>query len=88
MLIQLQVEDSQSEFFIDLISKLDNVVNNITYIEQDKIIQNSNEYFEVTDDNGLCHNIPNWKDGEFERMGLESFFKDEEKITAEELFDV
>jgi len=43
MLVQLQVEDSQSKFFINLIKNLNNVVNNITYLEQDKFMKNQEE---------------------------------------------
>jgi len=50
MLVQLQVEDSQSKFFIDLIKNLNNVVNNITYLEQDKFIKNQEE-------NGFSKNV-------------------------------
>jgi len=59
MLIQLEINDNQSEFFIDLITRLGNVVNNIEYIKSNtfedkkgsKILMNYQE------ENGFSKNV-------------------------------
>ena len=58
MLVQLQIEDSQSKFFIDLITKLDNVVNNITYIEENNITDKKDTIFmKYQEENGFSKNV-------------------------------
>ena len=92
MIVQLEVKDTQSEFFLTLLSQLKSTIKDFKILQPTKhnVVQNdfNDSYFEITDSNGIHHKIPDWKDGEFKRLGLESFFQNEEKITAEELFDV
>lgn len=93
MLMQLEVKDAQSKFFLNLLHQLKDSINSITIIEpkQNLVIEEKIEkdtYFEITDSHSTLHKIPNWKDGEFERLGLESFFKDEKETSTKELFDV
>ena len=92
MLIQLEVKDTQSDFFLNLLNQLKASINSIKIIEPKQIQVTKEEmqndtYFEITDSHGIHHKVANWKDGEFERLGLESFFKDEEEISTKELFD-
>lgn len=50
MLVQLQVEESQSKFFIDLMKNLNNIVNNITYLDE-------GESMKYQEENGFSKNI-------------------------------
>jgi len=58
MIIQLQIEDSQSQFFIDLISKLKGVVEEVNVIKNGELTIDSEEqhflasaYNSVVEDN-------------------------------------
>jgi len=93
MLMQLEVKDTQSEFFLNLLKQLKDSIKSVKIIEpkQDIVMQEEvqdDSYFEITDSYGRDYKISNWKDGEFERLGLESFFKDEKETCTGELFDV
>ena len=81
MIVQLQIKDENSKFFIDLISKLKDVVEKVNVIENGKlIIENENRgYFEIEDKNGVLHKIPNWTEDEFREIGLRSFFENSDK---------
>ena len=45
-------------------------------------------YFEIKDKNGVLHKIPNWTEDEFREFGLKNFFKNDDIVSPEELFDV
>ena len=59
MLIQLEINDSQSQFFIDLITKLDNVVNNIEYIKNNTLENKtvSKTLMHYQEENGFSKNV-------------------------------
>ena len=90
MIIQLKIRDENSEFFIDLISKLKDVVERVDIIENGEWrIENENRsYFEIEDKNGVLYKIPNWTEEEFRELGLRNFFEDEDGVLAGEVFDV
>ena len=90
MIIQLKIRDESSEFFIDLISKLKDVVERVDIIENGEWrIENENRsYFEIEDKNGVLYKIPNWTEEEFRELGLRNFFEDEDGVLAGEVFDV
>ena len=90
MIIQLQIKDENSKFFIDLISKLKDVVERVDIMENGEWrMENGNRsYFEIEDKNGVLYKIPNWTEEEFIDFGLNRFFEDEDEVLAEEVFDV
>jgi len=90
MIIQLQIKDENSKFFIDLISKLKDVVERAEVIENEELeTENENSsYFEIEDKDGVLYKIPNWTEEEFREFGLKRFFEDEDGVLAGEVFDV
>jgi len=93
VLLQLEIKDEQSEFFLNLLNQLKSTIKNITILEPKQKLSTeedmqSNTYFEITDSNGIHHKIPNWEDGEFEGFGLKSLYKEKSDISTQELFNV
>lgn len=55
MLVQLQINNTQSEFFINLISNLENVIEDVVYIEQNETEDKS--LMKYQEENGFSKNV-------------------------------
>ncbi len=86
MLLQLEVNDSQSKFFLDLLSNLSTTVKKVTFLDDNPLEESHRlhrEYFEITGLDGIEYKVPNWSEEEFKEFALRALYDEDESTEVE-----